>query len=160
MLGQVLTNVADLSVRERRFEQAAAALDEARALLVAEYGDELAGAAAWRLAVLDSVAGFYEIERGRFLEAEKHLTAAWTVLRARFGARSYFGDQCLVHLSRLYEIQGKSRAAHNIGRCCVVSLQPTDRHLFHPMSIDPQGLSIDSMLTSCRGKQAPQGRSV
>ena len=111
MLGQVLTNVADLSVRQRRFEQAGAALDEARALLVAEYGDELAGAAAWRLAILDTVAGSYEIERSRFPEAQQRLTAAWPVLRARFGARSYFGDQCLSYLSRLYEIQGNNRAA-------------------------------------------------
>ena len=58
MLGQVLTNVADLNVRQRRFEQAGAALDEARDLLVAEYGDELAGAAAWRLAILDYCRGF------------------------------------------------------------------------------------------------------
>ena len=43
----------------------APALVEARDLLVAEYGDELAGAASWRLAILDTVAGSYEIERGR-----------------------------------------------------------------------------------------------
>ena len=65
MLGQVLTNVGDLDVRQRRLEQAGAALDEARSLLVAEYGDTLSGAAAWRLAILNSVAGSYEIERGR-----------------------------------------------------------------------------------------------
>ena len=65
MLGQVLTNVGDLDVRQRRLEQAGAALDEARALLVAEFGDALSGAAAWRLAILNSVAGSYEIERGR-----------------------------------------------------------------------------------------------
>jgi tetratricopeptide (TPR) repeat protein len=112
MLGQVLTNVGDLYVRQRRTEQAGAALDEARALLVADYGDELAGTAAWRLAILDSVAGSYEIERGRLREAEQLLTAAWPVLRARFGARSYFGDQCLVHLSRLNEIKGNYRIAH------------------------------------------------
>jgi len=111
MLGQVLTNVADLDVRQRRFEHAGAALDEARTLLVAEHGDELAGAAAWRLAILNSVAGFNEIERGHLGEAERLLTAAWPVLRARFGARSYFGDQCLLHLSRLYEIQGNHRVA-------------------------------------------------
>ena len=48
---------------------------------------------------------------GAYPEAEQHLTAAWPVLRARFGARSYFGDQCLWHLSRLYEIQGNTKAA-------------------------------------------------
>ena len=63
MLGQVLTNVGDLHVRQHRPEQAGAALDEARTLLVAEYGDQLSGAAAWRLAILDSIAGSYEIER-------------------------------------------------------------------------------------------------
>jgi len=111
MLGQVLTNVGDLNVRLRRFDLAGAAIDEARALLIAEYGDELSGAAAWRLAILDSVAGSHEIESGLLREAELHLTAAWPVLRARFGARSYFGDQCLLHLSRLYEVQGNNRAA-------------------------------------------------
>ena len=111
MLGQVLTNVADLNVRQRQLGPAGAALDEARALLIAEYGDELADSAAWRLAILDSVAGSYEIERGRYREAEQQLTAAWPVLHARFGARSYFGDRCLLHLSRLYEVQGKNRAA-------------------------------------------------
>jgi hypothetical protein len=92
-------------------EPAGAALDEARALLQAEYGDTLSGAAAWRLAILNSVAGSYEIERGGLAEAERYLTAAWPVLRARFGARSYFGDQCLVHLIRLYEVKGNDRAA-------------------------------------------------
>lgn len=112
MLNQVLTNVADVQVHMRRLDQAGEALDEARALLVAEYGDELAGTAAWRLAILDSVAGSYEIERGDFREAEQFLTAAWPVLRARFGSRSYFGDQCLLRLSRLYEVQGNSKVAH------------------------------------------------
>jgi serine/threonine-protein kinase len=112
MLGQVLTNIGDLDVRQRRFEHAGAALDEARALLVAEYGDELAGTAAWRLAILNSVAGSYEIERGHFSEAEKLLTTAWPVLRARFGARSYFGDQCLSRLSHLYGVQGNHRVAN------------------------------------------------
>jgi len=111
MLGQVLTNVGDLDVRQRRMEQAGAALDEARALLVAEHGDALSGAAAWRLAILNSVAGSYEIERGGLAEAERYLTAAWPVLRARFGTRSYFGDQCLMHLVRLYEVKGNRRAA-------------------------------------------------
>jgi tetratricopeptide (TPR) repeat protein len=112
MLGQVLTNVGDLDVRRRRLEQAGAALDEARSLLVAEYSDALSGAAAWRLAILNSVAGSYEIERGRLPDAERRLTAAWSVLRARFGARSYFGDQCLAHLIRLYEVKGDVRAAN------------------------------------------------
>jgi len=112
MLGQVLTNVADLSVRERQLEPAGAALDEARKLLVADYGDELSGTAAWRRAILDSVAGSYEIERGQPAEAERLLTSAWPVLRARFGPRSYFGDQCLMHLTRLYETQGKDQVAH------------------------------------------------
>ncbi len=111
MLGQVITNVGDLYVRQGRTEQAAAAIDEARALLVAEYGEELAGEAAWRLAILDSVAGSLEIERGRFREAEQLLTAAWPILRARFGARSHFGDQCLVQLSRVYQILGNRRRA-------------------------------------------------
>ena len=111
MLGQVLTNVADLDVRQRRLEQAGAALDEARALLVAEHGDVLSGAAAWRLAILNSVAGSYEIERGGLAEAERYLTAAWPVLRARFGTRSYFGDACLVHLIQLYEIKGDEKSA-------------------------------------------------
>ena len=57
MLGQVLTNVGDLAVRQRRFEEAGVALEEARTLLVEEYGDELSGTAAWRLAILNSVDG-------------------------------------------------------------------------------------------------------
>jgi hypothetical protein len=112
MLNQVLTNLADLDVRRHRLQEAGRALDEARTLLANEYGDELKGAAAWRLAILDSVMGSYEIELGRFREAEQHLTAAWPVLRARFGARSYFGDQCLMRLGRLYELQGNTKVAH------------------------------------------------
>ena len=52
-----------------------------------------------------------EMARGRLPQAVQFLSAAWPVLQARFGARSYFGDQCLVHLSRLHEIQGNARAA-------------------------------------------------
>ena len=111
MLNQVLTNVADLYVRLHRADEAGAALDEARTLLDAEYGEELSGTAAWRLAILDSVAGSYELERGRLQEAEKLLTGAWPVLRARFGPRSYFGDQCLLRLGRLYDAQGNRKVA-------------------------------------------------
>jgi hypothetical protein len=116
MLGQVLTNVGDLNVRLRRLEPASAALDEARALLTDEYGDSLSGAAAWRLAILDSVTGSYELERGRLAEAEKFLTPAWAVLRARFGARSYFGDACLQHLIRLSDAQGNGAAGQEYRR--------------------------------------------
>jgi len=112
MLGQVLTNVGDLQVRQHRPELAAPALDEARTLLTAEYRDQLSGTAAWRRAILDSVAGSYQIERAALPEAERLLTSAWPVLRARFGNHSYFGDQCLEHLSRLYEIRGNSKIAH------------------------------------------------
>jgi tetratricopeptide (TPR) repeat protein len=112
MLGQVLTNIGDLDVRQSRFEAASAALAEARRLLTKEYGEDLTGDAAWRSAVLDSVAGSYELERGRLADAEQLLTKAWPALKARFGARSYFGDQCLQHLSRLYEVGGNSRAAN------------------------------------------------
>jgi tetratricopeptide (TPR) repeat protein len=112
LLSQVLTNAAELDVRQRRLGQAGAALDQARALLVADYGDALTDTAAWRLAILNSVAGSYEIERGHLGEAEKLLTGAWPVLRARFGARSYFGDQCLMHLSRLYELRGNNKVAY------------------------------------------------
>jgi tetratricopeptide (TPR) repeat protein len=111
MLNQVLTNVADLYVRQHRVGEAGAALDEARTLLDTEYGEELTGTAAWRLAILNSVAGSYELERGRLPEAERLLTSAWPVLRERFGPRSYFGDQCLLRLSRLYEAQGNRKIA-------------------------------------------------
>jgi hypothetical protein len=56
--------------------------------------------------------GSYQIERAALPEAERLLTSAWPVLRARFGNHSYFGDQCLEHLSRLYEIRGNSKIAH------------------------------------------------
>jgi tetratricopeptide (TPR) repeat protein len=111
MLSQVLTNVGDLRVRQHEPEAARSALAEARALLVDEYGDDLKGSAAWRLAVLDSVTGGYEIERGKFDEAGKLLGQACPALRARFGKRSYFGDQCLEHLDRLNEIRHKQRTA-------------------------------------------------
>jgi tetratricopeptide (TPR) repeat protein len=111
MLGQVLTNFGDLKIRQGRLDEAGTAIEEARALLEAEYGNALSGAAAWRLAILNSVTGSYEMERGHYAEAEKLLAGAWPVLHARFGARSYFGDQCLLRLIRLYEAQGRAKAA-------------------------------------------------
>jgi tetratricopeptide (TPR) repeat protein len=125
MLNQVLTNVADLYVRLHRVDEAGDALDEARTLLDAEYGEELTGAAAWRLAILDSVAGSYELERGRLQEAQQLLTGAWPVLRARFGPRSYFGDQCLLRLSRLYDAQGDTKVAQEY-RAMLSSAPTTD----------------------------------
>jgi tetratricopeptide (TPR) repeat protein len=101
MLGQVLTNVGDLRIRQREPELAKPALAEARTLLVDEYGDALENTAAWRLAVLDSVAAGYEIERGQFAEAGKLLQQACPVLRDRFGSHSYFGGQCLERLGML-----------------------------------------------------------
>ncbi len=123
MLGQVLTNVGDLDVRVRRLEEAGKALNEARQLLVAEHGDELSGAAAWRLAILNSVAGSLELERGRLPEAERKLRSAWPVLQARFGPRSYFGDACLEHLSRLYEVKGDRTVAQEYR--ALLSRRPT-----------------------------------
>jgi len=111
MLNQVLTNVGDVYVRLRRLDEAGAALDEARRLLVEEYGDQLSGAAAWRLAILDSVTGSYKMAERRYAEAKQDLDSAWPVLRARFGPRSYYGDQCLSHLSRLSSAQGNERLA-------------------------------------------------
>ena len=111
MLGQVLTNVGDLDVRLRRLDKAGKALNEARDLLVAEHGDELSGAAAWRLAILNSVSGSLELARGRLPEAERDLKAAWPILQSRFGPRSYFGDACLEHLSHLYEVRGDNSVA-------------------------------------------------
>jgi tetratricopeptide (TPR) repeat protein len=111
MLGQVLVNVGDLNVRLGRLDEAGAALAEARSLLVAEYGKQLSGAAAWRLAILDAVSGSYMLAQHRYGEAEKALTSAWPVLRARFGPRSYYGDQCLSHLSRLHTAQGNAQLA-------------------------------------------------
>jgi tetratricopeptide (TPR) repeat protein len=112
MLTQVLTNVGDLRVRQRRPELAEPALHEARTLLFDEYGDELEGAAAWRLAVLDSVTAGYEIARGQLDDAQKLLDQACPVLRARFGNRSYFGEQCLRHLSTLDAVRNNRRTAH------------------------------------------------
>ncbi|HEU4692394.1 MAG TPA: tetratricopeptide repeat protein [Vicinamibacterales bacterium] len=111
MLGQILINAGDLDVRLGRIDPAGAALDEARNLLEAEYGTALSGEAAWRLAILNSVTGSYEIERGQLAEAERRLVVAWPVLRARFGPRSYYGDQCLAHLGRLYDVRGNAKAA-------------------------------------------------
>ena len=160
MLGQVLTNVADLNVRQRRLKQAGTALDEARVLLVEEYGDELAGAAAWRLAILDTVAGSYEIEQGRFPEAEQRLTAAWPVLHARFGPRSYFGDQCLSHLGRLDEGSGQPHGRSQISG--IASQQPYSG-LTASFSFDNhrsrRGFSIDSAITACLRRRA-QAREV
>jgi tetratricopeptide (TPR) repeat protein len=112
MLAQVLTNVGDLRVRQHQPQLADPALREARTLLVEQYGDELKGAAAWRLAVLDSVTAGYEIERGRIDDARKLLDHACPVLRTRFGNRSYFGDQCLRHLSTLDAVRKDRRTAH------------------------------------------------
>jgi tetratricopeptide (TPR) repeat protein len=112
MLAQVLTNVGDLRVRQHQPQLADPALREARTLLVEQYGDELKGAAAWRLAVLDSVTAGYEIERGRIDDARKLLDHACPVLRTRFGNRSYFGDQCLRHLSALDAVRKDRRTAH------------------------------------------------
>lgn len=110
MLGQVLTNVGDLDVRLGRLDEAGAALEEARRLLVADHGDALEGTAAWRLAVLDTAAGSLGLARGDVADAEGRLVPAWPVLRARFGSRSYYGDQCLAQLTRLAEAKGDAQA--------------------------------------------------
>ncbi len=111
MLGQVLTNVGDLAVRRGQLDEAEAALAEARTLLVGEYGDALKGPAAWRLAILDTVAGSADLARGRLAEADRRLTAAWPVLQTRFGPRSFFGDQCLAHPVRLADAKGDDAKA-------------------------------------------------
>ena len=113
MLGQVLTNVGDLDVRQRRFEQARGRRSTKRApcwlpsTATSSPARPRGASPSWtpsRVPMKSSA--------GASPRRKSCLTAAWPVLRARFGARSYFGDQCLLHLSRLYEVQGNGRAAH------------------------------------------------
>ena len=73
---------------------------------------QLSGAAAWRLAILDSVAGSYEIERARFADAEKQLTRPGQSYRPALGLTAISATSVWCTSVRLYEIRGNTKAAH------------------------------------------------
>jgi tetratricopeptide (TPR) repeat protein len=104
MLNQVLTNTGDLYVRTDRLDAADAALREARQALQAQYGEQLRGSEAWRVAIIDGVQGSLELARGDIARAQSQLPRACTSMVHRFGSQSLFGRQCGVRLSNLSQI--------------------------------------------------------
>jgi tetratricopeptide (TPR) repeat protein len=112
MLDQVLANYGDLYVRTGRLPEALRALNESRQVLQAQYGGSaLAGAEAWRIAILDSITGNYETERHDFVSAEKLLRPALDVLAGRFGEHSLYANQTAARLERLYTKWGRTAEA-------------------------------------------------
>ena len=111
MLNQVLGNLADLYEATGRLGNARESLAQARAALADHYGEKLRGDEAWRSAVLDLFAASCDIDERRFAEAERLLLAALPTLEARFGRRSFYTDQALSRLVRLYISSGREAQA-------------------------------------------------
>lgn len=92
LLNQVLGNLAELDIRQSRLPEAHSAMNAARNELAKQFGDRLAGAEAWRSAVLDLTDAEIARQEGRRAEAGRLLAAATPVLRNRFGSDSYYSS--------------------------------------------------------------------
>lgn len=114
MIGVVLTNVADLDVREGDLDAAERSAREAREALegafpLADSRDE-----AWRYELLASIHAAVLSRRGRIAEAEPALAAGAERLAARFGERSLFAVDALRRAAEHYERAGAGERAASL----------------------------------------------
>ena len=101
MLGQVLANEADIAIDDGNLTRATDCLDEARTLLVAQYGGKLRGNEAWRASILDVTQAAIDAGSHRNDDAKRRLTASLPVLTNRFGPDGLYPMRVKAALSRL-----------------------------------------------------------
>jgi tetratricopeptide (TPR) repeat protein len=99
--GPILTDLADLECRTRRFEEGLARLDAARRLVAQRYPDEH-----WRTALVDNVRAGCLARAGRAVEAEYLVVSSMPALMDKWPAESYYGHDSIQRAKQVYTMTG------------------------------------------------------
>ena len=95
--GPILTDLADLECRSKRFEQGLKRLDEARPIVAARYPDD-----PWRVAHVDNVRAACLTGVKRYAEAEALIESSLLIVLKKWPPDSLFGHDALERTMRLY----------------------------------------------------------
>ena len=101
--GPILTDLADLECRSKRFEQGLKRLDEARPIVAARYPND-----PWRVAHVDNVRAGCLTGLKRYAEAESLLESSLPIVLKKWPPDSLFGHDALERTMRLYRATGNS----------------------------------------------------
>jgi hypothetical protein len=111
LLEQVLGNCSELYIRLGKTDEAAKALQGARAAQTAQYGAALRTTDAWRAAVLDINEASGNALQGRDSVALEQSLKALPVLTERFGNDGFFTQKAISLVARLNRRDGNSAKA-------------------------------------------------
>jgi tetratricopeptide (TPR) repeat protein len=101
--GPILTDLADLECRNRKYEQGLKRLDEARPIVAARYPDD-----PWRIAHVDNVRAGCLVGLKRYGEAERLIESSLPVILKKWPPDSLFGHDALERTMRLYGATGNA----------------------------------------------------
>lgn len=97
--GPILTDLADLECRTKRFEQGLKRLDAARPIVAARYTDD-----PWRVAHVDNVRAGCLTGLKRYAEATALMQSSLPPILAKWKPNSLYGHDALQRKMRLYEL--------------------------------------------------------
>jgi len=98
----ILTDLADLECRTKRYEAGLARLDEARPIMAARYPDD-----PWRVALVDSVKGGCLLGLNRRKEAESLLLQSAPVIQKKWKSDTLYGYDVTQRSTRLRNLAAK-----------------------------------------------------
>ena len=96
--GPILTDLADLECRSKRYEQGLKRLDEARPIVAARYPDD-----PWRVAHVDNVRAGCLTGLKRYPEATQLILSSLPIVLQKWRPDSLYGHDALQRKMRLYE---------------------------------------------------------
>ena len=101
--GPILTDLADLECRSKRFDQGLKRLDEARPIVAARYPND-----PWRVAHVDNVRAGCLTGLKRYAEADNLVESSLPIVLKKWPPDSLFGHDALERTMRLYRATGNS----------------------------------------------------
>lgn len=103
LIGPILTDLADLECRSKRYAQGLKRLDEARPIVAARYPDD-----PWRVAHVDNVRAGCLVGLRRLAEAEPLIDSSLPVILKKWPPDSLFGHDALDRTLKLYRATGNT----------------------------------------------------
>ena len=99
--GPILTDLADLECRSKRYDQGLIRLDEAKPIVAARYPDD-----SWRVAHVDNVRAGCLTGLKRFAEAKALMASSLPIILQKWPPSTLFGHDALERAVRLYTRTG------------------------------------------------------